>query len=317
MKKQLIIASVICAGLGIFYFASRENEVRVGIRELDLPKVDTQSVTKVVYTGKEKFAIVKKGDRFELEVAEEANVRYLPASKEAIKELFAAIEGVNGGVFVTEQVAKHVDFHVNESGGQKVTLFAQDKPVWELIIGDYADEQGRYVRVPSQNAVFLAKARFWDITRSTMNDFRERQIVGLEASLVKAVRVEQGAKRIIAVKRDAQNAWQLDAKAMAIRPARKANQERLTEFVKTVVELRATAFVDAKEQLLKARKLLEQNDEHVVVQASDSEVIVMMAKDETEKKAYVQVKGSNDVFEISDYLYERLHTLLPQKNLVN
>lgn len=275
MNKQLIIALVVCTGLAGLYFATRENEVRVGIPEQESARVETKNVSRVVFAGKEDFELVKDGERF---VVKNGQARTVLASNEAVKELFDAVAVLQPGIFVTEQKSKQAEFKVDDSSGQRVTLFAGDKQIWSMIIGDYAEEGGRYVRTPGQDAIYLMRARFWDITRNNMNDFREHRIVDISEADIESVHVERGRKREA-----------LSAESKAI-----------------VANLRAAGFVESADTLQRLEKLFKKRGERVVVTAKGSELALNIVSDEKVKKAYAQVEGKPDVYEISEYVYAQL-----------
>jgi hypothetical protein len=281
MKKQLVIALLVCTGFGVAYFATRESEVRVGMKELTMPRVDLHSVTKIVYSGKEQFELHKKGESFVLQISS-PDGREVAASSEAVKEIFDAIAGLKGGVFVTEQSAKHPDFKVTDATGQKVTLYSNDKPVWSLIIGDYAEDGGRYIRNPSESAVYLSNGRFWDITRNSMTDFRERKVVGVAIENIDSIHLQRGQER--------------------------HDLMRNAEIAKMVSNLRAVDFVDAPEVLKKAQAFLNASHEQIIVTPKKGlqPLIVRLAADKSAKKAYAQLESSEVVYEISDYVYSQL-----------
>lgn len=278
MKKNLVFALLLCAALGIFYFASRESEVRVGMKELSLPLVDVQGATKVTFSGKEAFTLQKKGEGFVILFAG----KEMPASTEAIQALFAAIATVKGGVFVTQQTSKHAEFKVTQNSGETVTVYVNEKPIWSLIIGDYAEDGGRYIRTNSDNAVYLSKARFWDITRNNMNDFRERRLVGLDADNIQAVHIENGKAK------------------------REAKLEQ--DYAKMVANLRAVAFVDVPQDLKRVQELLNKSNQRLSVTPKNGgqPLVVHLGSDLKAKRAFARKEGSNDVFEISDYVYSQL-----------
>lgn len=308
MKRHLVVAFVICGALGMAYFATRESDVRVGMRDLKLPSIERQNISKIEYSGKEKFALQKRDGRFVVEFSANGISRSVPASEEVVNELFVALAGIKGGTYVAEQVAKHEAFKVADDSGQKVTLYAAEKPVWSVIIGDYAEDGGRFVRLPGSNEVFLVKARFWDITRSGPTDFRERKIVALDENAISAVKVQKNEKQIVGLVRNDKNDFAFDEKTSALFPNVKPNPARSLDFVKAVARLRAAAFVEQQDQAAKAKALLAASNERIVITPKNqaSSLVVRVANDTKEKKAYAQIEGANAIFEISDYAYSRL-----------
>lgn len=307
MKKQLVIATVVCAALGSFYFLSRESKVQVGIVELELPRIEKKRVTRVEFSGKESFAIKRAGDDFVLEITEAGSVRDVPASKEAVEELLQAINGVRGGVFVTQLSSKHKEFGVTDASGTKVSVFENAKPVWALIIGEYADEEGRYVREPSQDSVFLAKARFWDITRTSMTDFRERKIVAWKESDLKAIKIEQGSKPVLALVKNSKNQWDLVGERADQNPNHIADAKKISDYIKMISDLRATAFVEDSEALKSAESFLEKSADKLIVEKHRGDKLVLLvARDAKGKKAFARADKSKAVFEISDYSFDHL-----------
>ncbi len=61
MKKGTAIAIGIFAALLIAFFASRERQVSVGVRKLELPVVETDKVTAIEITGPKPASLKKEG----------------------------------------------------------------------------------------------------------------------------------------------------------------------------------------------------------------------------------------------------------------
>jgi Domain of unknown function (DUF4340) len=286
MTKSMWVAIFICAGLGLTYFALRKDRVRVGVRELILPIIDTNSIDKIEIDGirrTEKVHLLKETSGWKVYLAG-ADKKKVSASSEYVSALLQAVPQIKSVHFTTEDFDKQSEFQVSDELASKIILYSGNKPVWSLLIGDEALGGGRYVRVPASLPIFVAKGNFVDLTRSVIEEWRNRIILPVtKENLAKVIIRKVGLKKAVVV-----DAVLLDPLA-----------EILTN-------LRAVHFVESEAEKSLAQQELRSPLIEITVYDKNNSFYELAVASHQSKNHWVCLRGGNQIYEISPYVFEKL-----------
>ncbi len=284
MTRSMWIAIFICAALGLTYFAMRKDHVRVGVRALILPQININSIDKIEIDGTEKVRLLKEINGWQVYLGGVNNKKVL-ASAEYVSALFQAAPQIQSDYFATERFDKQAEFQVSDETATKIILYSGDKPVWSLLIGEEAQGGGRYVRVPASLPIFVARGNFGDLTRSIIDEWRNRIIL--------PVIKEKFAKLII---KKAGLEKSITTEAVPLHP--------LTEML---ANLRAMHFVEsAAEKSLAQQDLQKPSFEIIIYDKNNSFYELVVASHPRHQKHWVCLRGGNQIYQISPYAFERL-----------
>ncbi len=288
MTRSMWIYIFVCAALGLTYFVMRKDRVRVGMRELNLPQIAVSSIDKIEIQGTERVQLIKADDSWWVYLGEPENKKAL-ASAEYVAALFKAAPHIQSAYFATERLDQQGKFHVSDDKAIKVVLYSADRPAWTLLVGDEAQGGGRYVRVPATLPIFVAKGQFGDLTRSLIDEWRNRIILPVaKDKLVKLIIKKSGTEETIS------------SEKMQMHP-----------LVEVLTNLRALRFVDSNEdKILAQQELKSPLFEITIYDKNNSFYELVVATNKEQQKTWVWLRGGNQIYEISQYMLERLSLVL-------
>jgi hypothetical protein len=118
MGKNALISMAVFGVLLFVVFATREDQVRVGIRELKLVHLAKDEISQIEISGKKKANLKKEGDSWVVENPETPGKSYA-VEQAAIDRALEAFEKLETGAFVSARVEKHADLEVNARAPRK------------------------------------------------------------------------------------------------------------------------------------------------------------------------------------------------------
>lgn len=308
MNKQVYFAILICAGLGLFYFITQKDRVKVGIRELVLPKFDQEKIDKIEISGTNKVKLFKEDDHWQL--VDNDNVHYL-ANAEYVSDLLSAAANLNSYYFATEIKAKSEEFAVSDEKGIKVKLFIGNKVIWELLIGNEIDNEQRYVRVPLNPSIFVASGRFWDLTRQSLSEWRDRQIIPLRSDEITKFTFTKQQKSLTVSW--VQEHWILTDESGKLFETAALDKERISELVEVLANMRVLDFImDTAEIAVAKSDLVKPVFSYTIFDSKGTFYILEVAKSQDQQKIWAQLQGGQDIYEISNYAYTKLNISLAE-----
>ncbi|MDA0712916.1 MAG: DUF4340 domain-containing protein [bacterium] len=310
MNKQLYFAVLICVGLGLFYFVTQKDKVKVGIRELVLPNFKQQEIDKIEINGLGKIELFKADDRWQLVDNSKSETNYF-ANADYVSDLLNAAENLNSYYFATEIKEKSEEFAVSNDKAVKVRLYSGSKVVWELLIGKEIDDEQRYVRAPYNPSIFVAKGRFWDLTRQSVSEWRDRQIIPLRPDEIsKFTFAKQNKVFTVSWKNER---WTLSDDSGKLFASDKLNNERIAELVEALANVRVLDFITDNERISAAKSaLLKPSFIYTIYDSKGTFYVLDVAFNLLEQKVLAQLQGGHEVYEISNYAFTKLNISLDE-----
>lgn len=308
MKKNLWIALGVLALLALVYFVTSKDEVKVGIKQLTLPSFQADTVDKIVFSGKQNITLVKEQNHWMVVRKTDDEEEKLPADDERVKELLEALLALRSSYYVTNLPEKYETLQLSDDKALKVELSEKEKSLWSLLIGKNSETSGRYIKLVDKDEVFVAKGDFFNITRTGIDDWRDRNITGLSPSKIMGVVTKKNGTTMLAVAKegtDEQAKWVISKDQPGLANDFRVNDEALQNFVRSATNLKALSFIDKPEDLKVILMTL-------LVNASDAEPINLTVYEGKENKVLVKNESSKKVFEIAKNAYDNLIKNLEQ-----
>ncbi|HEX8701976.1 MAG TPA: DUF4340 domain-containing protein [Myxococcaceae bacterium] len=180
MNRRTLIALGAFAVLLVLVLATREPRVSVGVRKLELPKLDKAQVTALELSGA-RSATLRKEEREGWVVLDPAKpaITY-PADENLVTGAIEALGEVKNLDFVTDRAERLAEYELDDAKGLKLKVLQGGKPAVDLVLGKAAKNGGTYVRKAGSNDVFVHRGRLDWTVRKAVNDWRKRQMVSLK-----------------------------------------------------------------------------------------------------------------------------------------
>lgn len=308
MKKNLWIALGVLSLLALVYFVTRKDEVKVGVKQLTLPSFQADAVDKIVFSGKQNTTLVKDEHHWMVIRKTGDQEEKLRADDQRVKELLEALLALRSSYYVTNLAEKYESLQLSDDKALKVELSEKEKSLWSLLIGKNSETSGRYIKLVDKEEVFVAKGDFFNITRTGIDDWRDRNIAGLIPSKIMSVVTKKNGNTMLSVAKEGteENAkWVISKNQPGIASDFRVNDDALQSFVRSATNLKALSFIDKPEDLKVILMTLE-------VKALDAEPVSLTVYEGKENKVLVKNETSQKVFEIAKNAYDTL-----AKNLEN
>lgn len=180
MKRGTLIALGAFAVLLVLVLATRERQVSVGVRKLELPKLDAEQITSLELTGAHKATLRKEGAGWLVLDPGKPDTKYT-ADESLVTNVIDALGEVKTPDFISERTEKHADYEVDDAKGLKLKVIQGSAPAVELVIGRGSKNGGVYVRKAGSNEVFTHQGRLGWVVRKDVKGWRKRQILALKA----------------------------------------------------------------------------------------------------------------------------------------
>jgi hypothetical protein len=292
MNTKLLVALGVCVALGVSYFATRSDHVKVGVRELKLPEFSAKEIDQISIGQSSPVRLVRHGESWWVQAKMNGMTKLLPANAQYVASLLDAAAKVEGNYFVSERVDKQEALGLTTALATPVTLYAFGKPAWRLLVGNDAEE-GKHVRLSDSEAMFVARGRFADLVRLSIDEWRERKVLPLVEAQVRRLEVQADSQTPLKFTRGDEQ-W-----------------PQVARLVNDLVNLRAHAFVDAQPEKTVARVRLRV-PAYTVILEDDKGTLhkLWFAKSEDGSKCWVMTAAREDIDEVSDYIMKQLDLAL-------
>lgn len=210
-------------------------------------------------------------------------VNGLPAAATMIDQLVAALnDSVARSELVAERAESHERLGVDSAHGRRMTISAGGEPILDLWLGRRGpDFEGFYARQAGATQVYLLRGAFAELTASTVEQWRDREVARLPADAIGRVEVTRGRSRW-AVERTA-GGWKLAAGA--------ADSARVARFVYQFGDVRAAGFPDSSVPAPD----FGQSERAVTVRDRSGGLLLELALDSTAAGAFWARRGSDGV----------------------
>jgi len=180
MKKGTLIALGAFAVLLVLVLATRERQVSVGVRKLELPKLDAAQVTALEFTGARGATLRKEGTGWIVADPGKPDTKYA-ADESLVTGVIDALGEVKNPEFITDRIERQADYELDDAKGLKLKVTHGGGPAVELVVGKASKNGGVYLRRAGSNDVFAHQGRLGWVVRKEVKEWRKRQIVALKA----------------------------------------------------------------------------------------------------------------------------------------
>jgi hypothetical protein len=206
MKKGTLLAVGLFAILLIVVLATRERQVSVGIKRLEIAAIDKAKVQQIAMSGAKSAVLARTGSSWTVE--DPAKPGAHPADDTQANSLVDAFSDTRYGDLVSDRSERHAEFEIDEAKGLHVRVSMDGSPPIELVFGKAATG-GTYVRRAGQTDVYMAKGRFPGLARRDANGWRKHAIFALKADDMTSFAVHGRDGQGYAFERDSDGKWAL------------------------------------------------------------------------------------------------------------
>ncbi|HIA13541.1 MAG TPA: DUF4340 domain-containing protein [Nitrospirales bacterium] len=150
MHIRTVIAIVIFVALVGLVMTTVFKPQERNLSRLSIPTVVPDTVEKIVLDGDETFELLKEGEQWVLDDGRLVDPKMIERALESLGSLSST-------ELVSSNPEKHASYEIDEEKGRRVTVFVQDQPVLDFVIGKASTLVGPYVRLVDTDDVYLAK----------------------------------------------------------------------------------------------------------------------------------------------------------------
>jgi hypothetical protein len=179
MKKGTLIALGAFAVLLVLVLATRERQVSVGVRKLELPKLDAAQVTALEFTGARSATLRKEGAGWIVVDPAKPDAKYA-ADESLVTAVIDALGEVKNPEFLTDRTERQADYELDDAKGLKLKVLHGGSPAVEMVIGKASKNGGVYLRKAGSTDLFTHQGRLGWVVRKELKEWRKRQIVALK-----------------------------------------------------------------------------------------------------------------------------------------
>lgn len=287
---------------------SANRTVRVGIRELSLPSVDKDKVTRVEIGGKFKAILDKEAGGWVVSDPEKPDAKFA-ADEESVTRVLDALGTLETGAFVTGRSEKHKDLEIDDESGTVLTIKASSGPSLSVVLGRYAKGGGNYLRLQGSDEVFVGKGTLAGAVRKNADQWRNKKLVALKADDINEIAVTPaGGGGYVLTKTTTKEGEGDDAPskdvwtvqdASALPAGFKLDEAALSRVARSVANLRASDFVDEKKPA--AETVLGASARTVTAKTAAGQSVTIQFGTEKDNKVYAQVEGNPQLYQVSKY----------------
>lgn len=222
MNRATWIALVVFLVLGSIVILTRQEQIRVGVHELKIPKLNAAELRTIEIRGKVQVRLehdtsqskITDGWRV-MPLADDQKSTEKSESFEADPQLIQSFVDLlptfSTGTLITDRVTAHSEYQIDDANALRVKLIrTQGEPI-ELLFGKTSRDGGSYVRAVGSIEVFSSKGNLAAPLRRDVSAWRSKTINSLQAEDISSIVIfpEQGEHYQIIPK--ANNAgWSLD-----------------------------------------------------------------------------------------------------------
>jgi hypothetical protein len=179
MKRGTLIALGAFALLLVLVLATRERQVSVGVRKLELPRLDRQQVTAIELTGARAATLRKESGGWVVLDPGTPDTKHA-ADESLVSSAIDALGEVKNPDFVSDRAERLAEYELDDAKGLKLkVVHGKGEPV-ELVLGKAGKSGGVYVRKAGGNDVFVHRGRLDWTVRKGVKDWRKRQLMSFK-----------------------------------------------------------------------------------------------------------------------------------------
>jgi hypothetical protein len=313
MKKGTLIALGAFAVLLVLVLATREPRVSVGIRKLELPKLDKARVTALELTGARSATLRKEGEDWLVVDPSKPDMKYV-ADETLVTGVIEALGEVKNPDFVTDRSERLTEYELDDAKGLKLKVIHGDGPAVELVLGKAARNGGVYLRKAGSNDVFAHRGRLGWTVRKEVKDWRKRQLVALKVEELSQLVLRSKEGESLTLKAGASpGEWSL-AEGTQTPAGFRFSSQTAQQLAQQFASLYAQDFLEGEAAADSATGLAEAHDSLEAQLKDGKKVVVHLGRqpDEKEGSATVaaRVEGDAQVYQLPRYVASQLRKRL-------
>ena len=194
MGKNLLVTFGVFVVLLVAFLATREDKVRVGIRELNLVQIDKGELTELVISGKNKAILRKTGDAWTVENPDSPGKSF-PVEKAALDRALDEFNKLEAGTFVSARKEKHEDLEVNAEKGLSLKATGNNKTL-DIVLGRRGKRGGHFIRASGTDEVFESKGNLASMLAKDASAWRKKKLLDHKVEDVKKLELaHSGAEK--------------------------------------------------------------------------------------------------------------------------
>jgi hypothetical protein len=313
MKKGTLIALGAFAVLLVLVIATRERQVSVGMRKLELPKLDKAQVTAVELTGPLGVTLRKEGESWSVVDPSKPDTKYA-ADPNLVTAVVEALGEVKNPDFVTDRFERHLEYDLDEVKGLKLKVTRGDGPAVELVLGKTAKNGGVYLRKAGSNDVFAHRGRLEWTVRKELKAWRKRQLVSFDVKDVSQLVLRSKEGESVTLKAGANPGEWSFAEGTQTPAGFRFSAQTAQQLAQQVANLHAQDFLEGEAAADSATGLAEAHDT-VEAQLKDGKKVVVHLGRQPEAKdgsatVAARVEGDAQVYALPGYAATQLRKRL-------
>jgi hypothetical protein len=313
MKRGTLIALGAFAVLLVLVLATRESQVSVGVRKLELPRLDKEKVTALELTGARNVTLRKEPEGWIVVDPARPDTKYT-ADEGMVTSALDAVGEVRNLDFVTDRAERLAEYELDDAKGLKFKLVRGGASDVELVLGKAAKNGGTYLRKAGSNDVFVHRGRLDWAVRKELKDWRKRQVLALQPEELTQLVMRSKEGEAVTLKAGATpGEWSLaegTQRPVGFRFSAAAAQQ----LAQQVASLYAQDFLDGEAAADSATGLAEAHDTVEAHLKDGKKVVVHLGRqpDEKDSSATVpaRVDGNPQVYQLSQYVASQLRKRL-------
>lgn len=313
MKRGTLIALGAFAVLLVLVLATRERQVSVGVRKLELPKLDKAQVTALELSGARSASLRKEGSGWFVVDPSKPDTKYA-ADENLVGRALDALGGVKNPDFVTDRAERLPEYELDDTKGLKLKVVQGSGPAVELVLGKMARNGGVYVREAGSNDVFAHQGWLDGAVRKSVKDWRQRRLMSFKEEDLSQLVLRSGNGESVTLKAGANpGEWSL-AEGTPTPAGFRFSAEAASQLARQLANLHAQDFLEGEAAADSATGLAGAHDT-VEAQLKDGKKVVVHLGRQPEAKdgsdtAAVRVEGDAQVYGLSGYVASQLRKRL-------
>ncbi len=218
-SNALVVVGAVFLVLLVAWFATRDSQPKVGVKELKVEKIAADTVTKIEITVPAKkeakkpdangpvvdndapkppgvVVLQKEGPGF---VVSDGKGAKKGVDDAQLKPLLDAIGEFATGDLVSNKQEKLKDFEIDDDQGARVMITTTKGQALDLVFGRAAKGGGTTVRARGSNDVFVAKGRLGSLLKKDASQWRKKTIIDKKAEDFSALTIARadGSKLVL------------------------------------------------------------------------------------------------------------------------
>ncbi|HLM42206.1 MAG TPA: DUF4340 domain-containing protein, partial [Myxococcaceae bacterium] len=290
-----------------------ERQVSVGVRKLELPKLDKAQVTALALTGARGATLRKEGEGWIVVDPGKPDTKYA-ADERLVTGVLEALGEVKNPDFVTDRAERLAEYELDDAKGLKLEVTQGGGPAVELVLGKAAKNGGTYVRKAGSNDVFAHRGRLDWTVRKELKDWRKRQLLSLKMEdLSQLVLRSKDGESVTLKAGAAPGEWSL-AEGTQTPAGFRFSAQAAQQLAQQLASLSAQDFLEGEAAADAATGLAEAHDS-VEAQLKDGKKVVVHLGRQPEAKegsatVAARVEGDAQVYQLPQYTASQLRKRL-------